>query len=943
MAAAPLTLCVVKPPGLSESLVNDLGRFYYHRMTERNINFHFKLKLDETTLPPVWIPHSKGTYHYRGFFKICPSELTAEKMRPRLLSLFGTGDLVDGKEKFSDFYYALYAQWQGLPYVFAIRDSIYKVRSESADASDASGDAHKPDQIVVHVQHFEENGTRVKEFFNGNFIAMLAAVAAYVQGFGGEEWAIDGRVNVLKEVMPFIAEHMGSGTRFAVIVDEIVGANFNVKEEIVDSVQRRSLVNTLSRLLRESFYCRPSYTTGEESPNCKLADSVLVPPRDRLDHFNLCFKRLEFYPVYEPYGGSSDETLIVGAGPTGLYTACLMAHLELPFTLIERRQRWQSWKGSESWTFLSRTQSIFLNTRWWEEEGRTNEGTDDTDVWRRGYQFVDVKAGSKVHAAKMAVIKELGKYTLRMTGTPFAHRAHTAEDLGPNKVVPSGFRCMQIWEAQEALLRLLMKTNKTGRIWFNTSLTDSNSANAVLTRNGVQHDFKCKRIVSCTGATTRDRSVNFINDAEEDTSLSYVTITDPVDIKRKYTTKAAEVISVVFQPPFYEKEGFMGASSQKSGHKNEPPGDPLTNIRFFPEVGGGIGYVAYVCPRETLLMAVGPTLAQKIISGQWNKKKGHASLETEESDAIQAFFEAERYTSNINISVKAAIKRCRVITWNPGLELQRRSKSAYGEDGRVVFLGDACAQPNFFTGTGFASGWSMADSFAMALLDRSFDRHNERVEAFVGKPTEEYQSFLYRPSNTLFLAWHRQKTEDENAFGLYGKAYRAAAKTVTEEGGKYLIWKEDKFVQQDDLPDYTIAKSPYYRLYVSIDPPRIKEGAEIVLKHFRKESALAENIQIANIRVHNHLNPPSDESSKQVEVHFALPPVSPLFKFVLSGTQTELRKYKILADRNGFDGSVNPIQETAVTARLTSVLGPARFGYTRTPDSGRDPLADLKY
>jgi 2-polyprenyl-6-methoxyphenol hydroxylase-like FAD-dependent oxidoreductase len=761
MAAAPakLTMCIVKPPDLENDpfhqIFEEVEQVYMHYM----VNIHISALSDAVQKDKkVYVPSDTPTKFYVGSGgdkRYLQKVRDAQGLLKTLKSTFDASPTKIVVSLYAYQYYNLYAQWMGRSYV--------QVDTEKSVAS-ASPPSVDGDSVIVAFKNYESNGTQLRDIFLNDFRAMLAACKAYRLGFTN---MID--LDVLADVVPFITrwapldEKDGSAKWFKVMVDEVCGANINVLRRITIGVSQSpaSIAEQYETFLRDSFYCFDSYrdtfnTEASGAKRFKLSDGVTLPATETgaavktSDRLRLCFKRLEYYPVFEWFGGTVEETLIVGAGPTGLYTAYLMACLNKPFTLIESRQRWQSKIGHEAWTFLSRTQSIYLNTRWWEHA----KGDQQKDIWKPDYRFVNVSETDhpRVRAAKKAVMQELDKYTLMMTGTPFEHRAHTeaADD--------SGYRCIQIWEAQEVLLRMLidkLKTFKEGRIWFNAKLNDSELGFATIARNGVERRFQCKRIVSCTGAlaTDKEKTIGFIDGADKVTAKALMPVTVQTKTRKLNTKDDFDLIALVMQPSFSEKDGWTHMRTIDAA--NQPPGDNLAHIRFFPGHDGGLGYVAYVCKREEftkLGSGLPEDLKQKIRKNNFVKKNGHSSLEASEVTALRHVL--RRFVSPLNPNLQSYISKCNTITWAPGLKLVRRSKSAFGTKGNVVYLGDACAQPNFFTGTGLASGWSMAESFAMALSEPdNFQEHNNRVEKFVGKPKDESASKLYKPSNDLFLAW----------------------------------------------------------------------------------------------------------------------------------------------------------------------------------------------
>lgn len=644
---------------------------------------------------------------------------------------------VDGAHK----YYHFWAQWKGLRYIEAFTCSV-----EKADKSVSENQL-----VIVDVAYSSENATELQAYFQNNFKALVAGFAAYHKG----SQIYSTSVNVLKEVVPFLEAHKPGNAPegwFGTIVDEVWHANVTTSDRIQFTLgDLYDVMTVCNEFFYGAFYCKESYEgvdVDTDPPDCRLADSVTLPAveasSEMTEQLKLCFKRLEYYPVYAAYDGDEHETLIVGAGPTGLYAAYLMACLEKPFTLIESRQRWQTKKGNEAWTFLSRTQRIYLNTRWWEYDADPKLD----EIWQESYRFV-TGLSPTLQAAKEAVMDQLDTYALNMTGTPFRHRAHK-----PGDNPKLGYRCVQIWEAQEALLRLLMEKLKTfqgGRVWFNAKLTGSKPGFAEITRSGVAHTFKCKRIVSCVGATSNDKAVTFIADkGEQDaTKLTHVTISSGK------TTEAFSVSAFVLQPKFETKVNWTKIIDDKN--PNAKAGDLLTNIRFFPGHNGAIDYVAFVFKTNNLMLHLKSEgkeeLAEKIKNGSVIRKNGHSSLEASEIEEITSFLYSYMPT-DAGSPLETSIRQCNTITWAPNLKLMRRQRSAF-EKGNVVFLGDACAQPNFFTGTGFASGWSMADSFAKALEEESdaFKSHNDRVLGFVGEIGHEPASKLYEASKELFEIW----------------------------------------------------------------------------------------------------------------------------------------------------------------------------------------------
>jgi hypothetical protein len=739
--SAKLVLCVVQPDPFD----------VWYTVLKNTYNQYMKAQWDELSkLDDWWTVSSGKTTAYATIDGArCVSNLAEAKAATKT-ELKAKVPLVEGGGPIllNFRFYQLIAQWLGKDFL-----GVYSL--------DVTNDGNSVGRNNVVVERTFPNAEKLRKIFNNNFKAMLAGFYAYSKT--ARLYVTD--VNVLKEVVPFLrtCREGESLAWFNVIVEEIWHANINAPSRIQMLSSDPSLVDTaLDTFLYRSFYCFESYAdkfdTKKPVPDCKLADSVTLPAVTvggdvaTTPQLRLCFKRLEYYPVYAEFAGNETETLIVGAGPTGLYTAYLMACFKIPFTLIESRQRWQSKQGREGWTFLSRTQRIYLNTRWWEYAGK------DTGIFSNGYRFIkDLHAD--VRTAKEAFMQELEKYALNMTDTPFAHRSHK-----PDTKSSYGHRCVQIWEAQEILLRLLMdklKDFKDGRVWFNAKLVGSVPGSAKIARSGVVLDFKCKRIVSCIGARADDKAVGFLDKDKEKTKLTPVTIQYTDKGGRLQTTKTTdvEVAAFVFQPHFAEKTDWTKVV--KDSAENALPGDNLSNIRFFPGHNGGIDYVAFICQREELANALTGDLPKKVRQNKVVKLNGHDSLEESETNEIAAFF-YKRYVDTLgNAALKENIKKCKIVTWAPDLKLMRRSASAFGSKNEVVFLGDACAQPNFFTGTGFASGWSMAESFVMAEIEErgeatpgtSFNNHNERVTGFVGKPEAEHQSELYMPSNALFEHW----------------------------------------------------------------------------------------------------------------------------------------------------------------------------------------------
>lgn len=769
-----------------------------------------------------------GPYHTPNIPNIQPATMEYEAIAP---DIKGKALAEEGVLS-GDAIWHLCAQWTGRLYMHEYDLATVEVRANPSEPlAERRG-------FSMHTIDNERATATVRAFFDNKFWLMVAAVAAH---YGLSNYRVP--VDVLKTIIPSLKKRLpqkgleSTAARFEAIVRDVLDANIGVLttegdlritiNRSDDSTLFLSYVTAFNGAIR-CGYKKPYMAIADEDAlsdnefatryhfpkDCKLANGIRLPsrlhdtpkPRDKdwKDKVRLCFKTLEYYPAFKPYTGPA-PTLIVGAGPTGLYAAYMLACMNKPFILVEKKQRWQptsKFLGSEALTFLQRTQAIYLNPRWWEPGLVGQNKLDKPLADDRSYLFVDLENKTAfpdsnypgdvmktVRTAKQAVIAELDKYTLGLEAPPFIHRASFAA-TNP-KVLSDGFRCIQIWLAQEVLLRMLMdkmEPESPSRIWFNAELSDADNASGTATithSSRGEHSIKCARIVSCMGSSARDKALKFIDESERATkaNLQYVKITARAaggEPAIDTDTSKSGVRAFVFQPSITDSHIW-----DSDEHVFQTPdvgviGDLLTNIRFFPGPTGSIAYVAYVFNQKDLVDKANKEATRTLSAEKTEElekfaenlqdptyraaaKGGHAKLGTEAYDVVNAL--SRQYRKDLPDDVQSGILTCSHLTWDPGMKLQRRTQSAFN-NGKAVFLGDACAQPNFFTGTGLASGWSMVDSFAVAVgaLENApgskadfFAEHNDRVKAFVGNPEEPQNSQLYGPSNLLFTEWVRSQ------------------------------------------------------------------------------------------------------------------------------------------------------------------------------------------
>ena len=196
---------------------------------------------------------------------------------------------------------------------------------------------------------------------------------------------------------------------------------------------------------------------------------------------------------------------------------------------------------------------------------------------------------------------------------------------------------------------------------------------------------------------------------------------------------------------------------------------PTKILRYFPGKRGTIRYAAVVVPTTTSIIikaALGVRedealsgKGQSLIGNQfWNTNFGeirYKSLlfpnppddpldpsvahvdtcrELVKKDMYSAYHDRNpdgnnraNYDNDVEALFGLIINNCRAPTWDFRMQFLRRRRqalwpvSAAGEaaDGACAILGDAMLQPNFFTGTGVASGWRMVDAYVDGIVNGS--------------------------------------------------------------------------------------------------------------------------------------------------------------------------------------------------------------------------------